>query len=394
VRVLSFSTGIAGPHASRALAECGAEVIKLESRQGGLDSFRLFSPDGDIDASHRYVEANLNLLSAQLNLKRPEAVQLLRELAARSDVVLDNFGADVLTRLGLGPDDLRAVKPDLIVLKMPGLGCEGPKHRWRSWGSTLNAFTGMIYLWNHPGQSRPIGYQGVYPDYVSAALVPALIHAALLYRQRTGRGVFLDLAQDEAAAYMLGVSFLEAAVNESEPQPVGNAAPYAAPHNCYPCQGDDRWCVVAVESDEQWRRLCERLGRPELAHDPRYATLAARRERRDELDALIADWTRQRDAHAVMRELQAAGIPSGAVQYGADLFDDPQLHARGSIIDVEHPKLGRFSVADVPVRFADGRLATPRYGPSLGEHNEYVYCEILGYPPDQLAAWQQAGIVD
>ena len=394
VRVLSLTTGIAGPHAARALAQCGAEVIKLESRRGGLDSFRLFSPDGDLNTSYRYVEANLSVLSAQLNLKDPEGVRLFRELAARSDVVLDNFGADVLTRLGLGPDELRAVKPDLIVVKMPGLGCTGPKERWRSWGSTLNAFTGMTYLWNHPGQERPIGYQGVYPDYVAAALVPALVFAALLHRQRTGRGVFLDLAQAESAAYMLGVSYLEAAVNGRDPQPAGNDWPYAAPHNVYPCAGEDRWCAIAVETDEQWRRLCEQLGRPDLAEDPRYATHAARRERLAELDALLAGWTRQREPHAIMRQLQAAGVPCGAVQTGEDLYHDPQYAARGSVVAVDHPTRGRMALADVPLRFAAGRLDPPRPAPLLGEHNEYVYCDILGYSRDQLAAWQRAGVAD
>jgi crotonobetainyl-CoA:carnitine CoA-transferase CaiB-like acyl-CoA transferase len=394
LRVLSLTTGIAGPHAARALAQAGAEVIKLESRRGGLDSFRLYSPDGDLNTSYRYVEANLSVLSAQLNLKDPDGVRLFRELAAKSDVVLDNFGADVLTRLGLGPAELRAVKPDLIVVKMPGLGCTGPKERWRSWGSTINAFTGMTYLWNHPGQERPIGYQGVYPDYVAAALVPALVYAALLYRQRTGQGVFLDLAQAESAAYMLGVSYLEAAVNGRDPAPVGNDWPYAAPHNVYPCAGDDRWCAIAVETDAQWHRLCEQLGRPDLARDPRYATLADRRDHRTDLDTIVAAWTRQRDPHTAMRELQAAGVPCGAVQLGEDLYHDPQYAARGSIVAVEHPTRGPMPLADVPLRFADSRLDLPCRAPLLGEHNTYVYCDLLGYSTDQLAAWQASGVVD
>src|SRR5205814_7411508 len=145
-------------------------------------------------------------------------------------------------------------------------------------------------------------------------LVPASVIAALLRRRATGEGATLEMAQVEATAYMLGASLLEAAVNERDPQPMGNDWPYAAPHNCYPCRGDDRWCVIAVETDEQWRHLCEHLGRPDLARDPRYATLAARRERLAELDALAAEWTRQRDPHAAMRELQAAGVPCGAVQ--------------------------------------------------------------------------------
>jgi benzylsuccinate CoA-transferase BbsF subunit len=406
VRILSFTTGVAGPNAARVLAQCGAEVIKIESRHGGIDSFRYFaSTDEDLDASPRFIEANLNVLSAQLNLKHPLGVRLLRELVAKCDVVMDNFRADVLPRLGLGPDALRQVRPDLIVLKMPGLGCDGPKHRWGTWGSTLTAFSGLTYLWNHPDQERPVGSQTVYPDYVVAALAPAIVIAALLYRRRTGQGLFLDLAQVDATAYMIGVSFLEALVNGREPQPVGNDWPYAAPHNCYPCAPEDdrpdadpprrdRWCAIAVETDAQWKRLCASMGRPELAHDPRFATLAARRAHRAELDALVAAWTRGRRAREVMATLQAAGVPAGVVATGEDLYHDPHLRARGFIADVPHPQLGSLPLPIVPLRLPPGAVEPPRGAALLGEHNAYVFCELLGYSREQLAAWQAAGIVE
>jgi len=172
VRILSFTTGVAGPNAGRVLAQCGAEVIKIESRRGGVDSFRFFTSDDDLDAAPRFIESNANVLSAQLNLKHPTGVRLLKELAARSDVVMDNFRADVLPRMGLGPDDLRAVRDDLIVLKMPGLGCEGPRANWRSWGSTLNALTGIMHLWNHPGQPRRSATKASIPIISPAASRP------------------------------------------------------------------------------------------------------------------------------------------------------------------------------------------------------------------------------
>ena len=394
VRILTFTTGVAGPNAARVLAQCGAEVIKIESRQGGIDSFRYFTSDEeDLDSSPRFVEANLNVLSAELNLKHPEGVRLLLELAAKCDVVMDNFRADVLPRMGLGPAELQAARPDLIVLKMPGLGCDGPKYRWGTWGSTLTAFSGMTYLWNHPGQPRPVGSQTVYPDYVVAALAPAIVIAALLHRRRTGQGLFLDMAQVDATAYMMGVSFLEALVNGREPQPAGNDWAYAAPHNCYPCAGEDRWCVVAVETDAQWRRLCEALGRPELADDPRYATLAGRRAVRAELDALVTEWTRERDARQVMATLQAAGVPAGVVADGGDLYHDPHLRARGFISDVPHPRLGSMPLPTVPIHLPEGALEPPRAAAMLGEHSEYVFCNLLGYSAAQLAAWREAGVV-
>jgi len=394
VRILSFTTGVAGPNAGRVLAQCGAEVIKIESRRGGVDSFRFFTSDDDLDAAPRFIESNANVLSAQLNLKHPTGVRLLKELAARSDVVMDNFRADVLPRMGLGPDDLRAVRDDLIVLKMPGLGCDGPKSRWGTWGSTLTAVSGMTYLWNHPDQPRPIGSQGVYPDYLTGGFAPAVVIAALLHRQRTGRGVFLDMAQVEATAYMLGVSFLEALVNGHEPQPKGNDWPYAAPHNVYPCAGEDRWCAIAVETDAQWRRLCEVLGQPALADDPRYATLSLRRQHRAELDALVAEWTRERDPNATMHALQQAGVPCGVVATGEDLFNDPHLRARDYVTGIDHPTLGHMPLAAVPMHLGAGALDAPRSAAILGAHNEYVYCDVLGYDREQLAAWQQEGIVE
>jgi benzylsuccinate CoA-transferase BbsF subunit len=251
-----------------------------------------------------------------------------------------------------------------------------------------------MHLWNHPGQPEPIGYQGVYPDYVAAALTPALVYAALLYRQRTGHGLFLDLAQAEVAAYMIGVSYLESIVNHHEPQPVGNDWPYAAPHNVYPCAGEDRWCAIVVETEAQWRALCGVLGRAALADDPRFATLADRRAHREALDALIADWTRSREPHAVMQTLQAARVPCGVVQYGEDLLEDPQLQYRGAVARVEHPKLGPVPHAAVPLHLSDGGLVAGRYAPAVGEHNDYVYREILGYSAERLAALQQAGVVE
>jgi benzylsuccinate CoA-transferase BbsF subunit len=212
----------------------------------------------------------------------------------------------------------------------------------------------MTYLWNHPGQPRPVGSQGVLPDYAAAALAPMLVMAGLLRRQRTGKGLSIDMAQMELVAYLLGVSHLDATCNGYEPGPVGNDFPAAGPHGCYPCVGDDRWCVIAVETEEQWHRLCQEIGRPDLADDPRYRDLAARRARRGELDALLATWTGSRDAREVMLQLQGAGVPAGVVQSGQDLFEDPHLRARDFISAIEHPTL-------VPSRLPACRCGSPAF---------------------------------
>jgi crotonobetainyl-CoA:carnitine CoA-transferase CaiB-like acyl-CoA transferase len=394
VRVVSFTTSVAGPNAARVLAACGAEVIKIESHHGGLDNFRFFGTTTDLNIAPRFIESNLNVLSALINLKDPTGVRLTKELIAKSDVVLDNFRPDVMNRLGLGPDELRAVNPELIVCRMPGLGLSGPKHWYGTWGSTLTAFSGMTYMWNHPGQPRPIGAQGVYPDYIAAAMIPATIVAALIRRRLTGDGATIEIAQIEATAYMLGTTFLDAAVNGREPRPIGNDWPYAAPHNCYPCLGEDRWVVIAVDSDEQWRALAGALDRPDLARDPRYETLTARRKRLEEIDELISAWTRRREAHSVMHQLQQAGVPCGVVQSGEDLFHDLHLRERGFIGGVEHPTLGHVPLPIVPLHVSDGGVEPLRCSDMLGAHTEYVICQLLGYSKEQLEEWRAAEILN
>jgi crotonobetainyl-CoA:carnitine CoA-transferase CaiB-like acyl-CoA transferase len=391
VRIVSFSTGIAGPNAARLLANYGAEVFKIESRAGGLDAFRSYGDDPE--ASPRFVEVNLNTRSLTLNLKKPDGVALVKELIAQSDVVMENFRPDVMPRLGLAAEELRASHSSLIVVRMPGLGSTGPLSHYGTWGPTLTAYSGLTYLWNLPNQSRPVGSQGVYPDYLTGVMAPLAVIAALLRRRQTGEGAVLELAQVEAAAYMLGTTLMDALVNGREPKPTGNDWPYAAPHNCYRCQGDDRWCVIAIESDQQWRQLCEAMGEEELGPDPRFATVRERRHRLAELDAVVTTWTSARAPEEVMRCLQDRGVPCGVVQNGADLANDEHLRARGFIETVEHPILGRVPMAGLPLHFTEGAPAPFRPPPALGADNEYAICALLGHSRDELAEFEREEVV-
>jgi crotonobetainyl-CoA:carnitine CoA-transferase CaiB-like acyl-CoA transferase len=382
VRVVSLSTGIAGPNAARMLALYGAEVLKVESRAGGLDAFRSYGDNPE--ASPRFIEVNLNTRSVTINLKVPGGVELFKELVKKSDVVMDNFRPTVLPRLGLGPDDLAEVNPKVIVVRMPGLGSSGPLSSYGTWGPTLTAYSGLTYLWNHPGQERPIGSQGVYPDYLTGAVVPMIVVAALLKRRRTGSGMTIDVAQMDLAAYTLGTIFLDTLVNGREPVPVGNTSPYMEPHDCFPCLGEDRWVVIAVQDDEQWRSLCKVMDQPDLAHDVRFETFAARRRNRLSLFSLMAEWTRRQEASEVMTRLQEAGVPAGVVQGGADLAADEQLRARGFIEKVTHPILGEMPMAGLPMRFSDGSHEPLQSPPPLGSDNEYLVTQVLGRPASDL----------
>jgi benzylsuccinate CoA-transferase BbsF subunit len=393
IRILSFSTGIAAPYAGRILAQCGAEVLKIESRAGGIDSFRFFAEGDDLNASTRFAEMNFGMLSLALNLKHPDGLRLATELVRHSDVVMDNFRANVLEGLGLGYAALKSLKPDIIVMNMPGMGTTGPRSGYGTWGATLNAFAGMTYAWNHPGQPRPIGAQGSYPDYLSAALASAIVAAALHYRRRTGNGLYLDLAQVEVAAYALGVTFLDAAVNDRLPQPEGNASPAAAPSGAFRCKGDDRWCAIAVESDEQWLSLARLLGRPDLADAPHLRSLRGREQHREELDGALASWCEDLEAHDVMARLQGKGIPAGIVQTGEDLATDRQLRHRKFLKTVQQPGIGPITAADVPLRLRVDPIRPPAPAPHLGEHDEHVICGILGYSVSELERLRRDRVV-
>jgi crotonobetainyl-CoA:carnitine CoA-transferase CaiB-like acyl-CoA transferase len=393
VRVVSFSTGIAAPYAGRILAQCGAEVIKVESRAGGIDSFRYFGDSDDLNSSTRFAEMNFGMRSLTLNLKHVDGVRLARELVERSDVVMDNFRADVLDSLHLGYLDLKAAKPDIIVMKMPGMGTTGPRRAYGTWGATLNAFAGLTYSWNHPGQPKPVGAQGSYPDYLSAALASIVVTAALDYRRRTGAGMFLDLAQVEVAAYALGVTFLDASINDRVPEPEGNASPTGAPAGAFRCLGKERWCALVVETDEQWGRLASLIGNTGLAEDPRLGTARGRRQNEAELDGILSAWFAGLEAPDAAARLQRAGIPAGVVQTGEELATDPQLRHRGFIRSVRQPGIGVIRAPDLPIRLRTTKLSRPQPAPRLGEHSDGILRDILGYAPAEVSRFRREKVV-
>jgi benzylsuccinate CoA-transferase BbsF subunit len=388
VRILAFTTGYAGPYAGRLLANYGAEVIKIESRKGGLDTFRHYGQHKDIDAAPRFIECNLGVRSMAINLKHPTGARLVRELAGKADAVLQNFRPRVLDKLGLGDDELRKANPKLVIVKLPGFGTEGPKSSYGTWGFNLTAFSGMTYLWNHPDQDRPIGSQGVYPDHLGFVMGPTLMVAALLNSRRTGRGVTIDLAQIEGTAATLGVTYLETSVNGDDPQPKGNYYAVAAPHGCYRCQGEDRWCVISARTDEEWRSFCAAIGNVELASDPRFLNLAARVKNRAELDGLVQAWTQARSAEDVMTKLQAAGVPAGVVQTGADLLKDAQLRHRNYFAAFADSLIGPFEIPRSGIVFRGMDEEPLRLPNRFGSDNDQILGELLGYDKGTIEQWR------
>jgi benzylsuccinate CoA-transferase BbsF subunit len=393
VRVIAFTTGYAGPYAGRLLAAYGAEVIKIESKKGGLDSFRHYGQHKDIDAAPRFIECNLGVRSFAINLKHDTGARLVRELAGKSDALLQNFRPRVLDKLGLGDDALRKENPKLVIVKLPGFGSEGPKSAYGTWGFNLTAFSGMTYLWNHPEQERPIGSQGVYPDHLGFVMGPTLLVAALLNSRRSGKGVTIDLAQIEGTAYTLGTTYLETSVNGDDPQPKGNHYALAAPHGCYRCQGEDRWCAISVRDQDEWQAFCLVVGSTDLSADARFIDMAARLAHRAELDAIVADWTRTRSAEEVMTHLQTAGVPAGVVQTGADLLKDPQLRHRDYFAAIPESLIGPFEIPRAGIAFRGVTEEPLRLPNRFGADNDAILGEILGYDQATIERWRQEEIL-
>jgi len=393
VRILAFTTGYAGPYAGRLLAGYGAEVIKIEPRKRGLDTFRHYGQHKDIDAAPRFIECNLGVRSMAINLKHPTAARLVRELAGKSDAILQNFRPRVLDKLGLGDDELRKSNPKLAIVKLPGFGSEGPKSAYGTWGFNLTAFSGMTYLWNHPEQDRPIGSQGVYPDHLGFVMGPTVLVAALLNSRRTGKGVTIDLAQIEGTAYTLGTTYLETSVNGDDPQPKGNHYAVAAPHGCYRCRGEDRWCVISARDEEEWRAFCSEIGKAELVGDPRFVNLQSRLKHRRELDAIVQEWTGTRTAEEVMTKLQAAGVPAGVVQTGADLLKDAQLRHRNYFASFADSLIGPFEIPRSGILFRGMKEDELRLPNRFGADNEQILVELLGYDKATVEQWRREEVL-
>ena len=322
VRILDFTWVVAGPVATRILADHGAEVVKVERKDPPPMGNRKLGLQCDL---HR------DKLSVALNMQHTRGVELARKIAAMSDVVMDNFSARVMRSWGMDYESLRAVKPDIICISMSGLGHTGPRSSYVSYGPTLQALTGYTLQMAEP-DGTPAGYGYSYADMCGGYTGALAALVALWNRRRTGRGQFVDLSQLEAVASVVGPSLLDVAVNGRAQTPVGYDSQEgpAAPHGVYKCKAresdDDRWIAIAVRTGTEWRRFVTALGSPEWASDARFRTLYLRMQNRGELDANISRWTANQSAEDAMTTLQRAGIAAGVVENGIDICArDPQL---------------------------------------------------------------------
>jgi len=378
IRVLDFTWVLAGPYAMRILADLGADVVKLQteerSRAVNDNTFPYF------------VLWNRNKRSANLNLKHPRAAEIFLRLVEKSDVVVDNFSAGVLDRLGIGYEQARARNPRIIYLSMAGCGRSGPWRDFVTYAPTIQALCGLTYLTNPPGR-RDVGYGFAVIDHMSGLAGALAVLEALASRQRTGKGQLIDLAQLEVGTYVVGPAFVDLLNNGREHHPAGNRDPFddPVPNEVYRCPNDE-WLAVTARDDGEWKRLCEAIGRPDLAADVALAAVAGRRAARAAVDSALAAWSANRDAESAMRLLQASGIAAGMVQNARDWFErDEQLAARCWLALVEHPVYGQLPVEVFPGAFSATPLDRYRASPLFGEHNFEVYPELLGMSEAEIA---------
>ncbi len=395
VRVVEFGAYAAGPMVGKYLANFGATVVHVESRSRP-DGLRVnYPPFKDRrphpDASGWFAFCNDTKFSVTLNLKHPRGRALAERLVRWADVLVENYAPGVMDRLGLGYESVQAENPRIVYLSSSNMGHTGPRAAQKGFGSQLTSQAGFTSLTGYPGDEPTLLF-GPYIDFVAVGFGLVAVLAGLDYQRRTGRGVHIDLSQYEAGVQFVLPAVLDYEANGRLPPRVGNTCPHAAPHNVYPCRGEDRWCAVAVETDAQWQALCLAAGHPEWAADVRFATPGARKEHEAELDELLSSWTRNWQAEELAELLQEAGVPAAPVQRTSDLFSDPQLQHRGTWRLLAHPVLGQFHYLAPPFLLSDTPARVWR-SPLLGEHNGWLCREVLELPEEAVRELEEAGVL-
>jgi benzylsuccinate CoA-transferase BbsF subunit len=392
-RIVEFGSGAAGPIATRYFVEHGADVIRVESRSRP-DFLRIYAlgpgnPHG-LEGSDLFDALNVGKRSITLNLKHPGALALVRRLISGwADAVAENFAPKAMVGFGLDYARLAADRPDLVMVSACLQGQTGPHRDYPGFGGQGSALAGFNCLTGWPDR-EPLGPHGTITDSLAPRFVATALAAALLYRRRTGRGVYLDLAQVEAGAYTLAPWLLDFAANGHLTIRDGNRSARAVPHGVFRCQGDDRWVAIAVWDDDDWARLVKATG--EIG-DAAW-NLEERRAHTDQIEAALSDWTGQRNAGDIAESLQVAGVEAIAVADFGDAFADPQLAHRRHFVALDHPFLGNGAYERNGFRLSASPSGYHRASPTLGQDNDFVFGELLGLSAAERQALAADGVFD
>ncbi len=380
IRVADFCWMIAGPLSTRVLANFGAEVIRIESATR-IDEIRALGPRPEGSTSPNvagvFNDSNTSKLSITVDLNTRQGIEIARRVMSISDVVTNNFRGDRMAHWGLGYDNLIKLKPDIIMLGMAMMGTTGPHQEYGGNGINIIAGAGISGITGF-AERPPVGTGALYPDFSGNPYHAVLaVLSALRYRNRTGKGQFIDLAQYESTISLLGTSVLQYTANGSLPPRPGNRSASAAPHGVYRCSGDDRWCAIAAFTEDEWRGFCRAIGEPTWTTEDRFQTLAGRKKHEDEMDRLIEEWTSGLIAQEVMERLQEHGVSAGVVQNTRDLVENDPAYRERHIRLLENPEAGTMTTHGETIAIS-GLEPRVQRSPLLGEHTEYILKDLLG----------------
>lgn len=403
VRICDFTGQLAGAGATKWLAAFGADVIRIEDpvRQGTWDILRTMPPYVDerrgVDFGGGFNNHNVEKRGITLNLRTERGRELLAKLVERSDVVAENFAYGVLERLGFGYARLKELRPDVIYVSNCGFGHVGPYKKFKTWGPIVQALSGLTFSSGLPDQP-PAGWGYSYMDHTGGSYMAIAILLALIHRNRTGEGQWVDMACTDAGLTLNGPALLDYTVNgrplrrPGRPNSNRSEWPPMVPHGIFPALGDDRWVAISCRSDAEWSALADVVAEP-WAHEPRFATLEGRRTSEDEVERLLSEWTRTREDAAIAARLQAAGIAAAPVARPSERIDGCEdTRAFGLWPTVQHSKMGAVRVDGLPVHFSRTDWEIRRGAPCLGEHTDEVLTE-LGVARDEIDRLRADGVV-
>jgi len=404
IRIADCTQAWAGPHCTQHLADLGAEVIKVEPPYGATRGDRkakagvypdLIPGERPWNRHTIFNVLNRNKLGISLDLSKEEGKRLLKELVKVSDIVIDNYAAGVMDRLGLGYEELKKVKPDIIVASCNGYGPSGPWVRYHSYGVVQEPMCGYMALTGYINEETPYRSGVDHIDPVTGTHMAGLLIGALLHRNRTGEGQQINISMMESALNFVGPAILDYTINGRVQEKKGNRhlQEAMAPHGCYRCQGDDEWITIAVGSDEEWKVFCRAIGDPAWTKDTRFTFLYNRLKHQDELDKGVESWTLNKDKYEAMHILQKAGIAAGAVLNMAELFTEPHLKERGFWQTIEHPEAGKMNIVGPRYQMSDTLSPNLKPAPLFGQHTDYVFKELLGMSDEEVAECIKSGII-
>ena len=399
-RVLDFGWVLAGAVPGMILADMGAEVIKVETRQR-MDYMRLGRPiigdHPDPEQNPMFHNVNRGKRSITLNTTRPEAVELARRLASQCDVVIENFSPGVMERLGLDYETLSRDNPRLVMASITSNGQTGPLRDLRAYAPSIGALSGLDSTMGYEASGgeggRPLGLKHAYADLCGALHAVFAITSALHQRTRCGRGQYIDVSMLRATVATMGAGLMEYELTGRVPQPRGNYDPVMAPYGNYPCQGDDEWVSVAVRTEEEWRGLVNAMGSPAWADEPIFASRYSRLNHRRELDARLSEWTKAQTAWDATELLQANGVAAFPVLDAEGRLFNPHFQERGLYSEIEHPALGAEPVFNLMWQLSRTPPRIRRHAPLLGEHNNEVFCGLLGLQEGEVSRLQEEQVI-